>query len=255
MRALLFLFLAGIALAGSSCSYSESAFADQSSGQAGSITRFAVFKGYMYALNQNEVQTYRLKDDGDPDLIHRLPTDYGLETIFIYENTIFLGSRTAMYILDITNPAAPALLSKSDRQDSFFGGCDPVVVQGHYAFSTIKIIQNICGRASSQSALLVYDVADKTAPEQIGIYPLNLPNGLGIKDHYLLVCDEGSDRVEVFDIADPKALKPTLFSFSLEDPYDLIIRGETMIVSTKTRFQLYDVRDMAAIRPAGSIAK
>ncbi|MBK7477195.1 MAG: hypothetical protein IPI11_14770 [Haliscomenobacter sp.] len=50
-------------------------------------------------------------------------------------------------------------------------------------------------------------------------------------------------------------MKPTLFSFSLEDPYDLIIRGETMIVSTKTRFQLYDVRDMAAIRPAGSIAK
>ncbi|MBK7477196.1 MAG: hypothetical protein IPI11_14775 [Haliscomenobacter sp.] len=142
MRALLFLFLAGIALAGSSCSYNESAFADQS-GQSGSITRFAVFKGYMYALNQNEVQTYRLKDDGDPDLVHRLPTDYGLETIFIYENTIFLGSRTAMYILDITNPAAPALLSKSDRQDSFFGGCDPVVVQGHYASSTVKIIQNI----------------------------------------------------------------------------------------------------------------
>ncbi len=247
-------FLLSVALAVFSCSSSDSAFADQS-GQSGSITRFAVFKGYMYALNQNEVQTYRLKADGDPELVHRLPTDYGLETIFIYDNAIFLGSRTAMYILDVTNPAAPVFLSKSDRLDSFFGGCDPVVVQGNYAYSTIKIIQNICGRASAQSALLVYDVTNKSAPQQTGVYPLNLPNGLGIKDHYLLVCDEGSDRVEVFDISDPKALKPTLFSFALEDPYDLIIRGETMIVSTKSRFQLYNVRDMADIRPAGSIAK
>lgn len=98
--------------------------------------------------------------------MHTLPTEYGLETIIIYDNTIYLGSKTALYILSIDNPAAPVILSQTERVNFPFGGCDPVIVKDTYAYSTVKIIENICGQPATQSALLVYDVSNKSAPDQ-----------------------------------------------------------------------------------------
>ena len=235
---------------------SKDAASLDATGKSGSITRFAVHNGYMYTLNPNEVLTYSLQNPDKPVLVHRLATDYGLETIIIYDNTIYLGSNTALYILDISNPAAPAILSQTGRFGFFLGGCDPVVVKDNYAYSTIKIIQNICGDVSSESALLVYDVSNKNAPVDVGVYFLNIPNGLGYKDNFLFVCDEGADRLEVFDISDPLSLKqlPNR-AVGMTDPYDLIVDGQKMIVSTKTDFQIYDLSELPVIRKIGVIEK
>ncbi len=248
------LLVIGMALLAAACSKDAADFAG-AGGKSGSITRFAVYKNYMYALNLNEVLTYSLQDPDNPALVHRLPTDYGLETIIIYDNTVYLGSTSSLYILDISNPAAPGILSKTDRLLEFFGGCDPVVVKDNYAYSTVKIIQNICGQVSSRSALIVYDVSDKTAPVTEDTYTLDIPNGLGYKDNYLFVCDEGSDRLEVFDISDPRSLKWTNYSVAVTDPNDLIVAGEKMIVSTKTDFQVFDISDVTAILKIGTIGK
>lgn len=229
---------------------------ESAAGKSGSITRFVVHNGYMYTLNPNEVLTYSLQNPDKPALVHRLATDYGLETIIIYDNTIYLGSNTALYILDISNPAAPAILSQTGRSTLFFGGCDPVVVKDNYAYSTIKIIQNICGNVSSESALLVYDVSNKSMPVERGMYSLNIPNGLGYRDNYLFVCDEGSDRLEVFDISDPLDVKKLPeHAVYLTDPYDLIVDGQKMIVSTKTDFQIYDLSQLPLIKKTGTIEK
>jgi hypothetical protein len=224
-------------------------------GKSGSITRFAIHQGYMYTLNSNEVVTYSLANPDKPELVHRLPTDYGLETIIVYDGVIYLGSRTALYILSIDNPAAPVILAQTPRETFFFGGCDPVVVKDNYAYSTIKIIENVCGNVNSQSALLVYDVSNKNNPVNVGIYFLDMPNGLGYKDNYLFVCDDGSDRVVVFDITDPRNLQTTDLGIDLEDPLDLIIDGNKMIVSARTEFQIYDVSDINNIRRIGQIQK
>ncbi len=224
-------------------------------GRSGSITRFAVHNGYMYALNPNQIRTYSLQNPDKPQLVHTLNTEYGLETIIIYDNTIFLGSRTALYILSISNPAAPSILARTDRMDFLLGGCDPVVVKGNYAYSTVKIIENVCGRIAAQSALLVYDVTDKTRPLNIGTYFLNLPNGLGYKDNFLFVCDEGSDLVQVFNISDPRNLQYTNFDISITDPVDLIVDRDRLIVSAKTEFRFYDISDITQIRQLGRISK
>lgn len=229
---------------------------ESAAGKSGSITRFAVHNGYMYTLNPNEVLTYSLQDPDKPVLVHRLATGYGLETIIVYDNTIYLGSNTALYILDISNPAAPFIQSQTGRSAFFFGGCDPVVVKDNYAYSTIKIIQNVCGNVSSESALLVYDVSNKNTPFEVGLYPLQMPNGLGYKDNYLFVCDEGADRLVVFDISSPLNLKKlSNQAVYLTDPYDLIVDGQKMIVSTKTDFQIYDLSELPLIKKIGTIEK
>jgi len=229
---------------------------ESNSGQSGSITRFAVHNDYMYALNSNEIMTYSLANPSKPVLVNSITTDYGLETIIIYDNVIYLGSRTALYILGIDNPAAPTIISESRRADEFFNGCDPVVVKGNYAYSTIKIIQNICGQFGSQSALLVYDVSDLSSPNVVGTYPLDRPNGLGIKGDNLFICDEGSNEVVVFDITDPTNVTPlSPFNIDINDPFDIIVDGCKMLVSTQSDFRIYDVTDIASIYQIGSIAK
>ena len=252
MKHLFFTLLASFLI--SACAKDTGETAER--GQSGSITRFAVYQNFMYVLNQNEVQTYDVTQKDKPVLVHRLKTEYGLETITVYDNSIFLGSTTSLYILNVSNPAAPVIQSKTDRLLEISRGCDPVVVKDHYAFSTIKIIQNICGNASAQSALVVYDISDLSNPDIINTYPLNIPNGLGYKDNYLFICDEGSDAIEVFDISNPEAVvpKPEL-NVPLTDPYDLIIDGDRMIVSCKTNFQIFDIADVVQVRKLGQISK
>lgn len=239
------------------CSYQSDLVSSHNDGQSGSITRFVTHNNFMYVLNPNQVITYGLENPEKPAQQSVLSTDYGLETIIIYDNTIYVGSRTALYILGIDNPAEPVLLSKSDRRDfPFAGGCDPVVVKGNYAFSTIKIIENICGNINAESVLIVYDVSNKNAPELISSYPLDEPNGLGYKGDYLLVCDAGADALIVFDISDPtNLLRLNDYNIPINDPVDLIINQNTMIVSTANNFEIFDVADISDINQIGFIPK
>jgi LVIVD repeat len=251
-----FLTLCALALIVFSCAKEAASNLDQQ-GKSGSITRFAVFNNYMYVLNMNEVQTYDITNKDKPALVHVLKTDYGLETITIYDKTVFLGSTTALYILDITtNPALPVILAKSDRVEAFgFTGCDPVVVKDNYAYSTIKIIVNICGNISAESALLVYDVTNKSNPKAVNQITMNLPNGLGYKENYLFVCDEGDDKLVVFDISKPESIKKMSLDIPINDPVDLIVNGDQMIVSCKTAFQVFDISDVSKIKRIAQIAK
>ncbi|MDO8368008.1 MAG: hypothetical protein Q7T20_14495 [Saprospiraceae bacterium] len=250
------LFSTCIALLCFACSEDSVSYLEGISGKSGSITRFAIYQDYMYLLNLNEVQTYDIKQKEHPVLVHQMPTDYGLETITVYDGTVFLGSTTSLYILDISNPAAPVIQSQSDRiSDIGFSGCDPVAVKGNYAYSTIKVIENACGTISAASALVVYDIHDKSAPVVVGTYALNIPNGLGYKDNYLFVCDEGSDELLVYDITDPTHVVLTAYAVSITDPYDLIVDGQKMIVSSKTDFQIFDISDITQIKRLGQISK
>ena len=223
--------------------------------KSGSLARFVVHQGYLYSLNHHEVITFAVQADGVPLLVDRLPLDYGLETIIVYEGLVYVGARTGLYILDIAQPGKPVMLSRTERSQSLLGGCDPVVVRDSFAFSTVKIINTICGQTNVRSALLVYQVADPTAPEEVGQYDLDEPNGLGYKGDVLFVCDEGSDRVVLLDIADPRFVKLLDIEVLIEDPIDLIIHGERMVVATRTAFQFYDIQDIQDIRPLGTISK
>lgn len=220
------------------------------------ISRFATLNGYMYVLNSNEVLTYSLERPEQPKLIHTLSIDYGFETIIVFENAVYLSSRAALYILGIDNPEVPVILSRSNRAMAFFGGCNPVVVKNNYAYSTVKTTLNICRRRAAENALLVYDVTDKTNPKQVNTYPLFEPSGIGYKDNFLFVCDEGSNEVLVFDITNPPEINNLIdYSISINMPYDLIVANNRMLVSTATDFQMFDISEIANIRRTGKIDK
>lgn len=241
------------------CSFDSefSAAESNSNGVSGSITKFTIHEGYMYALNPNEVQTYDLQNPDEPKLVNTLKTDYGLETIIIYDNTVYVGSRTSLYIMDISTPYQPEILSQSVRESQgFFSGCDPVVVKDNFAYSTVKIVENVCGTFNARSLLLVYDVSDKRNPKIISDYELSEPNGLAYVGDYLLVCDAGIDELVVFDISDPYNLKqPAEFNITIMNPIDLIIHDSKMIVSTINTFNIYNISSIGDISETGIIPK
>jgi hypothetical protein len=123
-------------LSSSSCEKSaeERDLAIGEEGLSGSITRFAVLGDYLYALNPNGVLTYNVSNASKPVLTSIINTDYGLETITIYDGYVYIGSRTSLYILDISNPSIPTILSQTQGGSLLGGGCDPVVVKGDYYY-------------------------------------------------------------------------------------------------------------------------
>ncbi|MCS6934504.1 MAG: hypothetical protein NZM35_05045 [Chitinophagales bacterium] len=222
---------------------------NNSNGKSGSITRFTTYNDYLYVLDHNKIKTY-YTGDGNLTLTSTVTTDYGLETITIYDGTIYIGSRTGLYILDITNPSYPVLLSKTERSD-IFGRCDPVVIKGHYAYSTVKTIVNVCGTLNTISALITYDVSNKHQPQEIDVKTMEMPNGLGIYKNLLFVCDEGDDAIHVFDISNN--IPVPFVKVSITNPRDVICHNGKMIVSTPDGFTFYDIRDPSNIRMIGKI--
>jgi hypothetical protein len=256
IRFFYFMLLAGTLSLLPACSEDAEFLAEDNTGISGSITRFASLNGFLYALDQNKIKTYSLAQPEQPQLVHELLTDYGLETITIYEGTIYVGSTTSLYILGIDNPAQPVVLSQTNRAEfGFDEGCDPVVVRGNYAFSTVKIVDRVCGTPTTQSALLVYDISNKSQPSLLNLFEMSEPNGLGYKGDYLVVCDAGTDHLELFNIAQPEATFATNLRVPIIDPVDLIIDGSKMIVSTKNNLQIFDVTDMTNIKKIGEIDK
>tara|TARA_R110000751_G_scaffold22099_2_gene62586 strand:- start:1416 stop:1868 length:453 start_codon:yes stop_codon:yes gene_type:complete len=96
-----------------------------------------------------------------------------------------------MYIYSIENPQKPEFISEFRHGTA----CDPVVVDGDYAYVTLKG-GNFCGTA--ESGLYVVDVSNLENPELKVIYPMVGPNGLGIKGDTLFVCD-GTAGLKVYD--------------------------------------------------------
>ncbi|MBL7779398.1 MAG: hypothetical protein JNK66_14045 [Chitinophagales bacterium] len=235
-----------------SCSKDETTYNPAAKGKSGSVTRFAAHNGYLYVLDQNKIKTYMATGSGEPTLQSTVYTDYGLETITIYDAVIYLGSRDGLYILDISNPSLPKVLSKTERS-TLFGRCDPVVVQGNYAYSTVKTTENSCGSISAISALITYDVSNKNNPVQIDAVALNQPNGLGIAGNHLFVCDDGDDMIHVFDITSTTPVNYT--TITVTDPRDVICTDGKMIVSTANGFWFYNISNISDIKLIGNIAQ
>lgn len=102
--------------------------------------------------------------------------------MFHADGYLYLGGSNGMFINSIANPRSPELIS----QFVHWEGCDPVVVDGDYAYLTLRG-GNACGQ--ELSTLEVIDVSDKNNPTLAAQHPLDNPYGLGFRENKLFVCD------------------------------------------------------------------
>lgn len=170
------------------------AAADSGTGQGGSMARFKIVGDYLYAVDSHTINVFDISNLEAPAALEDVFAGFDIETIFNQGNHLFLGSMRGMYIYDISSPATPAFVSEFQHGTA----CDPVVVDGDYAFVTLRG-GNGCG--ATESGLFVIDISNISSPEMVASYPLDGPYGLGASGNQLFVCD-GASGLKVYDKTD-----------------------------------------------------
>lgn len=173
--------------------------ADAAIGQGGSLARFKIVEDFLYAVDSHFINIFDISDLENPAALEDVYAGFDIETIFNQGNHLFLGSRSGMYIYDIADPARPLFVSEFQHGTA----CDPVVVDGSYAYVTLRG-GNSCGAA--ESGLYIIDISVLTAPSLVASYPMDEPYGLGVKDNLLFLCD-GASGLKVYDKTDILALQ------------------------------------------------
>nr|WP_297783118.1 hypothetical protein [uncultured Allomuricauda sp.] len=203
--------------------------ANVGTGQGGSLARFKIVEDYLYAVDSHNINVFNISDMDNPQVLEDVYAGFDIETIFNRDNYLFLGSMRGMYIYDITSPSAPTLVSEFEHGTA----CDPVVVDGDYAYVTLRG-GNLCG--ATESGLFIVDISDIEKPELAISYPMDGPYGLGIKDEKIFVCD-GDSGLKVYDKTDINNLIE-LNHFEDIITYDVIpMENHLIMVGDQTLYQ------------------
>lgn len=209
-------------------------------GVGGSMARFGQFENYLMVLkNSWAVTLFDVTADGKIVEESTWNVGWNIETMFIRDQTMFIGSQQGMFIYDLSNLPAFNQLSRFLH----FTACDPVVADENYAYITLRT-GGICG--GGDNVLQVVDVRNLTNPQLKKTYQLKNPYGLGIDGDVLFVCD-GTDGLKVYDATQPAQSLPLISHFKEIHSYDVIPLGTVLFMVGEGGFAQYDYSDLQNI--------
>lgn len=234
----IFLAVSGLIILLNSCDNNSDSAVNPQTGVGGSMARFAITGNTLYIVSKQSLEVYNIADAGNPVKAITKDMNVGIETIFPYKNHLFIGASDGMYIYNNITPDSPSLLTKYTHIQS----CDPVVVQGNYAYVTLRG-EVVCRNRTTQSTLDVVDVSNPADPQLVNSQSMESPYGLGVSGNKLFVC-EGDNGFKVLDISNPQM--PVLeHHFPDIASYDVIVKNNRLIITgAKGLFQYqYDDED------------
>lgn len=216
---------------------SSSTLNSSTGGKGGSTARFAITGNYLYSVDETSLKSFDISDPVHPVLKNTVSVGFDIETIFPFNDKLFIGSSTAVYIFSIADPSKPTVLGTA-LSPTVMRRCDPVVAKDTVAFATLRA-SGPCG--GIQSILAVYDIKEITNPIERGTLTLQEPYGLGYDDDVLYVCDRVLGLL-VIDIKKP--YYPSVIKTITEAVYsDVIPYNHMLICWTNTGIKLYDISD------------
>ncbi|MDH5605204.1 MAG: hypothetical protein OEY51_14735, partial [Cyclobacteriaceae bacterium] len=209
-------------------------------GIGGSLARFTVSGNFLYALDDTDMHSVDVSNPVQPVLETKKTIGWGIETIFPYGDKLFIGSQNGMFIYSLTNPASPELLSTFSHVMS----CDPVVVEGDYAYVTLRTGNN-CFRGVNQ--LDVIDIADASNPQLVMSYDMYNPGGLGVDNNLLFICD-GTAGLKIYDATDKLSITShKVAQYPDLKAIDVIPFNNILMVIAEDGFYQYDYSDIQNI--------
>lgn len=210
---------------------SDNAAALNEAGTGGSLARFTIANNHLYTVDMNTLKVFSLDDLGNPEPKDEKYLGFGVETIFPRGNTLFLGTRTGMYIFDISQSGSPQELSFY----SHVFACDPVVADQDFAYVTLNSSNIGCPRNTDE--LQIINIQDLQNPKLEKSYDMNAPLGLSINNDTLYVCDNG---IKVLDVSDVQNIKQ-LHHFSDIQANDVIYNDGILMVIGDEGFYQYKI--------------
>lgn len=222
-----------LAMALLGCYLDKSDSVGPQTGKGGSMARFAITGNSLYIVDKQSLQFYDISTPDNPQKSGSKSLDIGIETIFPYQDKLFIGAQDGMYIFNNTDPSNPQLISKYWHVQS----CDPVVVQDNYAYVTLRGGSTCRNGANTASSLDVVDLSDMANPKMLHTQNMQSPYGLGVSGKLLFVC-EGTHGLKTFDIQNPQ-LPVFIRQNTSVDAYDVIVRnpGSLILIGKKGLYQ------------------
>ncbi|MDF1574385.1 MAG: hypothetical protein P1P86_04240 [Bacteroidales bacterium] len=221
---------------------------NNSYGVGGSMARFITYDDYLYALSESSQKLKSINISNTDKLMveSELWLWGGVETLFIADAFLYVGTSSGMHILDLANPGSPNMLSTYQH----ITACDPVVVEGDRAYVTLRS-GNACG--GTLDLLEVVDISDKLKPERLASLSMTEPYGLGIDQGTLFVC-EGEFGLKVYNARYENSITPHLISaFPGIHAYDVIPLESFLFMIGEDGFYIYDYSDLDHISILGSL--
>lgn len=216
-------------------------------GIGGSMARFTITGKSLYAIDADYLAIVDVSSPSAPVEKNEIQLGWQPETLFPYNNSLFVGTRAGMYIYDVSTPNAPSLLSVYEHIQS----CDPVVVEGNYAYVTLYT-GGICHYETNE--LQVIDISNLKAPVLVKTYPMTNPHGLGIDNGTLFICD-GDDGLKVYDAHDVNAIQTNqLAQYNNINALDIIPYQNIATMIGSDGLYQYDYSDVKNIKLLSKIA-
>lgn len=219
-------------------------------GTGGSMARFTIYNNYLFTVDYYKLNIVSLSNPAVPEHLKSINIGVDIETIFAYNEKLFIGSQSGMYIYDISSPEFPTELAHVSHLTS----CDPVVAYGKYAYVTLNMASTNCFRGRNE--LVIYNVSDLRAPVTVRTLTMNSPKGLAVdgERNLLFVCDKGFG-VKMYDISEPeteawpKWIGDLTNSSETKDinAYDVIAIDGLLIVSAEEGIFLVDYSGNAMV--------
>ncbi|NMH27784.1 LVIVD repeat-containing protein [Flavobacterium silvaticum] len=185
-------------------------------GIGGSLAIFALKGNYLYTVDHQKLNIFSLIDQNHPAKVNEINVGWDIETLFSFEDNLYIGSKEGMYIYSIVQPENPQYLSSAQHLRS----CDPVVANQTHSFVTLHSTSR-CG--GSLNVLQVYDTQDPSSPTLIHQRNLVSPRGLALYHNFLIVCD---DEIKIFDVSNPA--EPVLATSIQKNCFDVIVKENTL---------------------------
>ena len=207
-------------------------------GIGGSNARFTITQDHLYTVDNHSLNVWDLSVASSPDRVSTKHLGWGIETIFPYEDKLFIGSTTGMFIFDNSDPTSPVQTAQFRHAQA----CDPVVVEGDRAYVTLRD-GNECNGFENQ--LDVIDVSNFYNPKLIKSYDMRHPHGLAIRDGNLFIC-EGDYGLKIFDASDDNKITSNSLAYLPDiNAYDVIsLTDEVLFLIGTDGFFQYDVSNI-----------
>lgn len=217
-------------------------------GVGGSMARFGLYKDMLYIVDQYSLYTFKLNSASDAKLLNTTGVGWNVETIFITDDHMFLGTQNGMIVESLEVPERPSQVATYSHMTA----CDPVVIKGDLAYVTLKGGSTCRGGTLNQ--LDVIKMSNSYSKfELLKSYPMYGPQGLGIDDDLLFICD-GDAGLKIYDATDPLTISQhPVATFPSINAFDVIPMNNYLFMIGEEGFLLYDYTNIQNIKQIGFI--
>lgn len=220
--------------------------ASKSYGTGGSMARFTLMDGHLYAVDESTMRVFDVQNAAEPKFVKPINLGWGIETIFPFQRKLFIGSNRGMHIYDASIPHSPTRMAVYEHVVA----CDPVVVNEEHAFVTLRS-GNLC--VNGVNELQVIDIKNPYEPKLKKAYPMLNPHGLGLAGQFLYVT-EGKHGLKSFNVKDVMAIDKNQMEFLQNmKSVDLIPGPKSLIVIGPDGVCQYDYSTPSKLRKLSCI--